>query len=147
MSNALARHIKQSLATGIRLPYFGIPGNYKLTPSPSSANLLDIIPQVAIPRATSFWSSTPWAIVYSWTASPTICIIPVPVPPVIIQAPVLVAAWHRPCFRISFSRGFILNRLAPPVTEMSSFGIGRCQYLVRIFHTLSRSVTLSSRTY
>ena len=61
--------------------------------------------------------------------------------------PVVVAALIRPLLNTAFSLWLRSNLCAPPVTEMSSLGIGSFQWMVNKSHSVSRSVPGHSRTY
>ncbi len=94
------------------------------TPNGSSLTisffLSAILPHVAMPITISLLNS-------SETASPTKRITPVFVPPVMIQAFVLVAALIRPRLNAVFMRCGIVKFCAPPVTLIINWGTGRFQ--------------------
>ena len=61
--------------------------------------------------------------------------------------PVVVAALIRPLLKTALSRGLRSNLCAPPVTEISRFGMGSRQCSVNNVQTNSRSVVGHSRIY
>ena len=70
-----------------------------------------------------------------------------PPSPVIIHAPVLLAAFMRPLLNTSFSRGLSTKLLAPPVTEITRFGISRLHLFSIKSKILLAFVSCESRMY
>lgn len=73
--------------------------------------------------------------------------IPVLVPPVKIQAPVVFAAFRRPFLRTFFSLGWRSKLAFPPWMVIRSFGLSSCHSLVNSWTIRSGRVSCESRTY